>query len=322
MPVRERARPRRVVVTGGAGFLGSHLCERLVADGFDVVCVDDLSTGRPENVAALMGRPSFSLVVADASERLPVDGPVGYVLHLASPASPVDYLRLPLQTLRAGSRGTENALELAWSHDARFLLASTSEVYGDPAVHPQPEDYFGNVNPIGPRSVYDEAKRYAEAVTAAYRRTHDVDAVIARIFNTFGPRMRCDDGRVVTEFLGQALRSEPLTVYGDGSQTRTLCYVDDLVDGLLALLFSDLPGPVNLGGCEELSVTEIAGLVGQVLGRRISLRLEPPRADEPQRRRPDLSRARRLLGWSPQVPVHIGIARTARWYSDRPVAPA
>ncbi len=314
--VESRGRPRRVVVTGGAGFLGSHVCERLVDDGFDVVCVDDFSTGRPENVAGLTEKQSFSLMVANVSERLEIDGPVGYVMHLASPASPVDYLRMPIHTLQVGSRGTENALQLAQIKNARLLLASTSEIYGDPELHPQPESYFGNVNPIGPRSVYNEAKRYAEAITAAYRRTCGVDTAIARIFNTFGPRMRIDDGRVVAQFIRQTLHSEALSIFGDGTQTRTLCYVDDMVDGLIALLLSDLSGPVNLGGSQELSVIEIAELVGLVLERRVRLSLERPRADEPQRRRPDLSLAQRALRWSPQVPLQTGIAWTVEWFRD------
>src|SRR5580693_8253069 len=250
----------RVVVTGGAGFLGSHLCDAILARGDSAVCVDNLATGRPDNIAHLMGQPGFTFVEADVSSALDVPGPVDVVAHLASPASPPDYLRLPLETLAAGSHGTENALRLAQRQGARFVLASTSEVYGDPAVHPQTEDYWGNVNPVGPRSVYDEAKRFAEALTRAYRDTNGVNAGIIRIFNTYGPRMNAQDGRIVTNFITQALNGDPLTIYGDGSQTRSFCYVDDLIRGIVSMIDCTERGPVNLGNPEEFTVAEWAEL--------------------------------------------------------------
>jgi dTDP-glucose 4,6-dehydratase len=258
----------RALVAGGAGFLGSHLCDRLLADGYDVVCVDDFSTGRPSNVEHLLANPRFRLIAADVSEGVDVDDPLDAVLHFASPASPPHYLALPIETLRVGSLGTFALLELARRHGARFLMASTSETYGDPLVHPQPESYWGNVNPVGPRSVYDEAKRFSEAATMAYRRTYGVDAKIVRIFNTFGERMRVDDGRAIPTFVAQALRGEPLTVAGDGSQTRSICYVSDLVDGILALLRSDLSGPVNVGNPHEVSMLDLALLIRDLCGRR------------------------------------------------------
>ncbi|MFG3051506.1 NAD-dependent epimerase/dehydratase family protein [Kitasatospora sp. NPDC048239] len=306
---------RRAVVTGGAGFIGSHLCERLVEQGIAVVCVDDFSTGRRENLAGLIDSPLFRLVEADVSEPFTVEGPVDYVAHLASPASPFDYLRLPLETLRVGSAGTENALRLAVANRARFLLTSTSEVYGDPAEHPQRESYWGNVNPIGPRAVYDEAKRYAEAVTSAYRRTLGADTAIARLFNCFGPRMRRDDGRVVPTFVGQALAGEPLTLNGSGEQTRSLCYVDDTVRGLLALLFSDLSGPVNIGGTGELTVREIAELIAREAGVELRTVHQPLPQDDPGRRCPDIGIARTRLGWKPEVPTAEGLHRTMAWWT-------
>lgn len=308
----------RVVVTGGAGFIGSHLCERLVSRGDEVVCVDSLSSGRRENVAALLGSPRFAFVLGDATVALPVVGGVDAIAHLASPASPRDYLRRPLETLAAGSRGTENALRLAHEHGARFLLASTSEVYGEPAVHPQRETYWGNVNPIGPRSVYDEAKRYAEALTSAFRRELGVDTGIVRIFNTYGPRMRADDGRVVSTFLVQALGNVPLTIYGDGTQTRSFCYVDDLVEGLIAMLDCDESGPVNLGNPVEQTVEELAGLVGAVTGRRRAAQVRPLPQDDPTRRHPDIRLARERLGWAPVVDIDEGLRRTAAWFAARP----
>ncbi|WP_084724428.1 UDP-glucuronic acid decarboxylase family protein [Streptacidiphilus melanogenes] len=308
----------RVLVTGGAGFIGSHLCERLISRGDQVVCVDDLSSGRHDNIADLLGSDRFEFLKQDITERLDVDGPVDAVMHLASPASPPDYLRRPLETLAVGSRGTENALRLARRHGARFVLASTSEVYGDPAIHPQREDYWGNVNPIGPRSVYDEAKRYAEAVTSAYRRTLGVDTGIVRIFNTYGPRMRADDGRVVSSFLVQALSGEPLTIYGDGSQTRSFCYVEDLVTALLAMMESDEAGPINCGNPAERTVAELARLVGEIAGCPVVTEHHDLPQDDPTRRRPDIALARTRLGWSPQVEIEDGLRRTAAWFASRP----
>jgi dTDP-glucose 4,6-dehydratase len=304
----------RYVVMGGSGFLGSHLCDRLLERGDQVVCVDDFSTGRPENVAHLSEHPAFSLVEADVSVSLPVDGPVRGVLHLASPASPPDYLARPLATLAVGSEGTRRGLELAEREGARFLLASTSEVYGDPEVHPQTEAYWGNVNPVGPRSVYDEAKRFAEALTMAHHRERGTNVGIARIFNTYGPRLRPDDGRVVSNFLFQALRGEPLTVYGDGSQTRSLCYVTDEVDGLIALLDADITGPVNIGNPDEYTVLELAQVVIDLTGSTSTIVHLPLPLDDPTRRRPDISLARSALGWEPTTGLKEGLARTAAFF--------
>jgi nucleoside-diphosphate-sugar epimerase len=308
----------RVVVTGGAGFLGSHLCDAILARGDSAVCVDNLATGRPDNVAHLMGRPGFTFVEADVSLALDVPGPVDAVAHLASPASPPEYLRLPLETLAVGSRGTENALRLADQHGARFVLASTSEVYGDPAVHPQSEDYWGNVNPVGPRSVYDEAKRFAEALTRAYRDTNGVNAGIIRIFNTYGPRMNAQDGRIVTNFITQALNGDPLTIYGDGSQTRSFCYVDDLIRGIVGMIDSAEGGPVNLGNPEEFTVTEFARLVLRLTGSDSPVEHLPLPVDDPTRRCPVITRASQALGWQPQVRVEDGIRRTIEWFRSRP----
>jgi len=301
----------RVVVLGGGGFLGSHLCDQLLARGDEVVCVDDFSTGRPANVAHLEGHLRFTLVRADISKELPVEGPVTGVFNLASPASPPDYLSLPLETLAVGSEGTRRGLELARRHGARYLLASTSEVYGDPDVHPQSESYWGNVNSVGPRSVYDEAKRFAEALTMAHHRSLGTDVTIARIFNTYGPRLRPDDGRVVSNFLHQALRGEPLTVYGDGSQTRSLCYVDDEIRGLIALFDSDLTGPVNIGNPDEYTILQLADTVVELLGSPSSIVHLPLPVDDPTRRRPDITLARTALGWEPTTGLREGLARTA-----------
>jgi dTDP-glucose 4,6-dehydratase len=308
----------RVVITGGAGFLGSHLCEALLGRGDAVVCLDQLSTGRLGNVAELLDHPAFDFVRVDVAAGITVTGPVDAVAHLASPASPPDYLLWPLETLAAGSQGTQNALRLAQHHQARFVLASTSEVYGDPAIHPQPEDYWGNVNPIGPRSVYDEAKRFAEALSAAYRRTLGTDAGILRIFNTYGPRMRADDGRVVTNFIMQALSGNPLTIYGDGSQTRSLCYVDDLIRGIIAMIDSAEPGPVNLGNPEELTVAQIAALVIRITGSSSCTEHRPLPADDPVRRCPVIVRARERLGWRPAIRAEDGLYRTVEWFRSRP----
>jgi dTDP-glucose 4,6-dehydratase len=305
----------KVLVTGGAGFVGSHLCDALVDRGDSVICLDDLSSGSRANVARLLSSPRFTFVRASVLEPLDV-GEVDGVMHLASPASPVAYLRRPIFTLRTGSEGTRNVLDVAVANSARFVLASTSEVYGDPLVHPQTEEYWGNVNPAGPRSVYDEAKRYAEALTTAYRTACGADTGIVRIFNTYGPRMRSDDGRVVSSFIDQALRCAPLTVFGDGSQTRSLCYVDDLVRGLVAMLDSREPGPVNLGNPVELTVRQIATLVRDLVGSPSKIELHPLPQDDPTRRRPDITKARELLGWSPRVRVRDGIARTIEWHAQ------
>ncbi|MFF7183528.1 NAD-dependent epimerase/dehydratase family protein [Streptomyces sp. NPDC008121] len=308
----------RVAVTGGGGFLGSHLCEALLRRGDSVVCLDDFSTGDPENIAHLLSEPSFEFLHADVSEGVEAAGRVDAVAHLASPASPPDYLRRPLETLAVGSRGTENALRLALRHGARFILASTSEVYGDPLVHPQEEAYWGNVNSIGPRSVYDEAKRYAEAVSAAYRRTHRLDVGIARIFNTYGPRMRPHDGRVVSSFITQALTGEPLTIYGDGRQTRSFCYVDDLVRGLLALLDSSAMGPFNLGNPVERTVSELASIVLAMTGSASEVKHHSLPVDDPARRRPVIARAREELGWEPEIDITEGLRRTVAYFRARP----
>jgi dTDP-glucose 4,6-dehydratase len=304
-----------VLVAGGAGFLGSHLCDRLVARGDRVVCVDDLSTGRRANVAHLLDDSAFSLVEADVTREIAVAGPFDAVCHLASPASPSAYRRRPMETLAVGSEGTRLLLELADAHGARFLLASTSEVYGDPTVHPQVESYRGNVDPVGPRSVYDEAKRFAEALTMASHRTRGTDVAIARIFNTYGPRLAPGDGRVVSNFMVQALATAPLTVYGDGSQTRSLCYVDDEVEGLLALLSSTVVGPVNIGNPDERTVLDLANRVLQVTGSRSEITLHPLPEDDPTRRCPDIALARQALGWEPTVPLEVGLARTADYFS-------
>jgi dTDP-glucose 4,6-dehydratase len=311
-------RPRRAVVTGGAGFVGSWLCERLLDRGWSVVCLDNFSTGARDNVAQLTGRTGFELVEADVCEGIPVAAPVDWVLHLASPASPVHYLALPVETLRVGSVGTTSALELARLCSARFVLASTSEVYGDPLVHPQPETYWGNVNPVGPRSVYDEAKRFSEALTMAYRTRYGVDTAIARIFNTYGPRMRVDDGRAIPNFFGQALRAEPLTVAGDGTQTRSICFVDDTVDGLLALAASTEPGPINIGNPDELSMLELAERVRRLTGTSSPIEFVDLPTDDPRRRCPDGTLARDRLGWTPRVGSDEGLARTLAWFAAHP----
>jgi dTDP-glucose 4,6-dehydratase len=307
----------RVLVTGGAGFVGSWVCERLLAEGAHVECVDSLVTGSTDNVAHLRDDPRFRLVRADVVEGIPVQGPLDHVLHLASPASPVHYQRLPIETLRVGSEGTRHALEVARVHGARFLFTSTSEVYGDPEVNPQPESYRGRVNPVGPRSVYDEAKRYGEALVTAYRTHHGVQTRIARIFNTYGPRMDREDGRVVPTLVHQALAGRPLTVAGDGSQTRSLCWVEDTVDGLLRLLASGESGPVNIGSEHELTILELAELIGELCGSRSEIVAIDLPEDDPLVRRPDLTRARQILGWSPSTPLREGLARTIDWMAGQ-----
>ena len=308
----------RSVVTGGAGFLGSHLCERLLDDGEEVIALDNFLTGTPANVDHLLERDGFRLIKADVTDYIHVAGPVDQVLHFASPASPIDYLKLPIETMKVGSIGTMHALGLAKEKGARFLLASTSETYGDPQVHPQPETYWGHVNPVGPRGVYDEAKRYAEALTMAYRRFHGVDTAILRIFNTFGPRMRPNDGRAIPTFIRQALRGEPLTVAGDGSQTRSVCYVDDLVEGIMRLLRSDLEGPVNIGNPHELSMLDLAQHIATLTGSAAGVEFIPRPQDDPMIRQPDITLARTALGWEPKVDLDDGLGRTIEWFRAHP----
>jgi len=306
---------QRVVVTGGAGFLGSHLAKALLARGETVVAVDNLVTGSLDNLVGLSDHPDFTFIHSDVSNFVHVPGTVDAVLHFASPASPVDFERIPIQTLKVGSLGTHNTLGLARDKRARYFLASTSEVYGDPLVHPQPETYWGNVNPIGPRGVYDEAKRFAEAMTMAYHRFHGVDVRIVRIFNTYGPSMRPSDGRVVSNFLVQALAGKPLTVYGDGSQTRSFCYVDDEVRGILRLLDSDHVGPMNIGNPNEFTVLELAEKVLEATGSRSEVLFEELPVDDPRQRQPDIALARTVLGWEPETDLGEGLARTAAWFS-------
>ncbi len=307
----------KILVTGAAGFLGSHLAERLLDEGHEVVGLDNFVTGSPANIDRLRGHPGFSFLEHDISRPLLLEGDLDGILHFASPASPVDYLDMPIQTLKVGSLGTHNCLGLARAKGARFLLASTSEVYGDPQVHPQPESYWGHVNPVGLRGCYDEAKRFAEAMTMAYRRHHDVDTRIVRIFNTYGPRMRPGDGRVVSNFIVQALRGEPLTVYGDGSQTRSFCYVDDEVDGILRLFHSDEADPVNIGNPVEFTIRELAEIVVAETGHRSSIVERALPDDDPKVRQPDITRARTLLGWEPRVPLLDGLRRTIPWFRQQ-----
>jgi dTDP-glucose 4,6-dehydratase len=307
----------RTLITGGAGFIGSHLCERFLARGDEVVCVDNLITGSLGNVEHLRGNDRFSFIRHDISHPLEIDGPIDNVLHFASPASPVDYLQYPIQTLKVGSLGTHNTLGLAKLKEARYLVASTSEVYGDPEVHPQREDYWGHVNSVGVRGVYDEAKRFSEAMVMAYHRYHGVNTRIIRIFNTYGPRMRLDDGRVLPNFMGQALRGEPLTVYGDGSQTRSFCYVDDLVDGIEKLLFTDFHEPVNLGNPAEITILEFAKEILALSGSNSRIEYRPLPQDDPKLRRPDITRARTLLGWQPRIDRHEGLKRTLAYFQGK-----
>jgi len=306
----------RALVTGAAGFLGSHLTDRLIADGHDVVAMDNCLTGSLSNLSHLLNHPRCTFVRHDVSTFISVDGALDAVFHFASPASPVDYLQLPIQTLKVGSLGTHNSLGLALAKGARFFLASTSEVYGDPQVHPQPETYWGHVNPVGPRGVYDEAKRFGEAMAMAYHRSHGLDTRIVRIFNTYGPRMRRSDGRVVSNFVVQALEGQPLTIYGDGSQTRSFCYVDDLIEGIVRLFECGGPEPMNLGNPAEFTVTELAELVVRLTGSEAGVRHEPLPTDDPKQRRPDIARARAELGWEPLVPLEEGLRRTIAHFRD------
>ncbi len=311
---KERTRQHRALVTGGAGFIGSHLCERLLKDGLQVVCMDNLITGDLANIEHLFSDKDFTFVHQDVTNFIHVSGTLDCVLHFASPASPIDYLELPIQTLKVGSLGTHKALGLARDKGARFLLASTSEVYGDPLEHPQTEDYWGNVNPVGPRGVYDEAKRFAEALVMAYQRAHRVETRIIRIFNTYGPRMRLNDGRVLPAFMCQALRGEELTVFGDGSQTRSFCYVDDLVDGVMRLLRSDEKLPVNVGNPREMTIREFGDAVLKVTGSKSGFVQKPLPEDDPKVRQPDISKARRVLGWEPTVALEEGLVKTADYF--------
>jgi len=305
----------RTVITGGAGFVGSHLCERFLQEGHEVLCLDNLLTGHERNIAHLRDHPNFTFLYHNISEPVTIEGPIDHVLHFASPASPTDYLEHPIPTLKVGSLGTHNALGLAKAKGARFLLASTSEIYGDPEVHPQREDYWGHVNPIGPRGCYDEAKRFAEAITMAYYRSHGVQTRIVRIFNTYGPRMRLNDGRVLPAFMGQVLRGEPFTVFGDGGQTRSFCYVDDLVDGIYRLLLSDEAEPVNIGNPSEITVLELAQeILALVPDSKSTIEFRPLPQDDPKRRRPDISKARRLLNWEPRVDRATGLKRTLEYF--------
>ena len=304
----------RTLITGGAGFLGSHLCDHLIQEGHFVICVDNLLTGQMSNIEHLIGHDAFQFIKLDVTEYMHIDGPLDYVLHFASPASPLDYQRLPIQTLKVGSLGTHKALGLAKAKGARFLLASTSEVYGDPLIHPQREDYWGNVNPIGPRGVYDEAKRFAEALTMAYQRYHGLETRIARIFNSYGPRMRPNDGRVVSNFINQALRGQPLTVYGDGSQTRSFCYVSDMVEGLYRLLRSSEVEPVNLGNAKEFTVIELAHMVLRAVGGASTIEFHPLPTDDPRVRQPDIGLARARLAWEPTVEITHGLALTLDYF--------
>ena len=312
---------RRAVVTGGAGFLGSHLCERLLLEGYDVVCLDNFLTGNPANVEHLIGDPAFSLVRVNVADYIHVPGRVDAVLHFASPASPIDYLQLPIETMKVGSVGTLHALGLAKEKGARFLLASTSETYGDPQVHPQPESYWGHVNPVGPRGVYDEAKRFSEALTMAYRRAHGVDTKIARIFNTHGPRMRPNDGRAIPTFATQALAGAPITVAGDGSQTRSIIYVDDQIEGIVRLLHSELSGPVNIGNPYETSVLELAQTIKRLAGSESEIVFTPRPEDDPTVRQPDITLARDALGWEPKIDYEEGLRRTIDWFRERGQSP-
>ncbi len=305
------------VVTGGAGFLGSHLCDRLLAEGYRVTAIDNLITGNIRNISHLLGNEDFRFVKHDVTEYIFIDGPVHFILHFASPASPIDYLKLPIQTLKVGSLGTHKALGLAKAKNARFVLASTSEVYGDPLVHPQPETYWGNVNPVGLRGVYDEAKRFAEAMTMAYHRYHGLDTRIVRIFNTYGPRMRIEDGRAIPAFVSQALRGQDVTVFGDGSQTRSVCYVDDLIEGIYRLMLSNEVYPVNIGNQDEISMLQLAREVIELIGSKSKIVFKPLPEDDPKVRQPDTTRARTILGWTARVNRREGLLKTIEYFRSR-----
>jgi dTDP-glucose 4,6-dehydratase len=307
----------RILITGGAGFIGSHLTDRLLGGGHYVIAMDNLVTGDLENIAAHRGDPRFEFIHHDVSNHIHIVGPLDWVLHFASPASPIDYLQLPIQTMKVGALGTHNALGLARAKGAKFMIASTSEVYGDPLVHPQPESYWGNVNPVGPRSVYDEAKRFAEALVMAYHRAHQLDVRVLRIFNTYGPRNRVNDGRVVPTFINQALRGESLTIFGEGQQTRSFQYVEDLVEGVRRLMESECRLPVNIGNPRELTILEFAQLILRLTGSESQIEYRPLPEDDPKTRQPDITRAREVLGWAPRVPVEEGLMRTIAWYRER-----
>lgn len=304
----------RVLITGGAGFLGSHLCDRFIAEGDEVFCIDNFITGSPDNIAHLIGNPKFKFIQHDVTDFIYVEGNLDYILHFASPASPIDYLKLPIQTLKVGSLGTHKALGLAKAKNARFLLASTSEVYGDPLQHPQNESYWGNVNPVGYRGVYDEAKRFSEAMTMAYHRYHGVDSRIVRIFNTYGPRMRINDGRAIPNFITQALNDEPVTVFGDGSQTRSVCYVDDLVEGIFRLLLSLEEMPVNIGNPDELTMLQLAKEIIEIIGSKSEIIFQKLPEDDPKVRQPDITRAKEILNWEPKVSRRHGLIQTVEYF--------
>ena len=306
----------RILITGGAGFLGSHLCDKFIGKGYEVICMDNLITGSTDNIAHLIGNDHFRFIHHDVTEYMYIDGELDAILHFASPASPVDYLRFPIQTLKVGSLGTHKALGLAKAKKARFLLASTSEVYGDPLIHPQEESYWGNVNPVGIRGVYDEAKRFAEAMTMAYHRYHGLETRIVRIFNTYGPRMRIEDGRAIPAFMSQALRGEELTVFGDGSQTRSVCYVDDLVEGIYQLLLSDERDPVNIGNPDELSMLELAKEILEISGSSSTIVYKDLPQDDPKVRQPDITRAQTLLKWQPKVQRREGLIKTLEYFTQ------
>jgi len=305
------------IITGGAGFLGSHLCDRLLSENFKVICIDNFITGNPENISHLFGNENFQLIKHDVTNYIFVPGRIDYILHFASPASPIDYLQLPIQTLKVGSLGTHKVLGLAKEKKARFLLASTSEVYGDPDIHPQNEEYWGNVNPIGPRGVYDEAKRFAEAITMAYNRYHGIDTRIVRIFNTYGPRMRLDDGRALPTFVGQALRDEDVTIFGDGSQTRSFCFVDDLVDGIFKLLMSNEIEPVNIGNPDEITILQFAEEVIKATGSSSKIISKPLPEDDPKIRQPDITKAKKILGWEPRINRQEGLRITLEYFKKQ-----
>lgn len=304
----------RILITGGAGFLGSHLCERFLREGYDVICMDNFITGNPDNIAHLIGNEKFQFIKHDVTEYIYVPGELDSILHFASPASPIDYMKVPIQTLKVGSLGTHKALGLAKAKKARFLIASTSEVYGDPLVHPQEESYWGNVNPIGVRGVYDEAKRFSEAMTMAYHRYHGVDTRILRIFNTYGPRMRIEDGRAIPAFLSQALRGEPMTVFGDGSQTRSVCYVDDLVEGIYRLLLSNENEPVNIGNPDEITMLQLAEEIRDITGSKSEIVFKPLPLDDPKIRQPNIEKAKRVLGWEPRIHRREGLLKTMEYF--------